>query len=164
MLQRTPYWLIYMALVAILFGLSFFIPVDTAIPIKNQLADPAKASLDFLLEMTKLITTLNTALLGAAGAITVKGKEWSASWNRADGILVVVALICAAISYYGTYLGYIAVLEMVYNGTIYPFSVRLRWATALQYYGTLAGVFFLGLIFTRMLEGRFGRNQTEAFR
>jgi hypothetical protein len=153
-MRTPPYWAVYMAIVLLLLIGSFFIPDDKAIPVPNHLADPAKATLDFLLEMVKLIAALNTALLGATGAIIVKGRDWSVCWNWVDGLLVLVIMICASVSYYGIYLGHVTILGMVFKGTIYPFATRLQWAISLQYYGTLTGVALLGLVFTRLLEGR----------
>ena len=153
-MRTIPYWLIYAVVVVLLLIGSRFIPEDTAIPMANQLTDPAKATLDFLLEMVKLITALNTALLGTTAAIIVKGRDWSTRWNWVDGLLVLVIMICASISYYGIYLGHVTILGMVFKGTIYPLATRLQWAISLQYYGTLGGVALLGLVFTRLLEGR----------
>jgi hypothetical protein len=153
-MRRIPFSLMYVLIVCILYALSYFIPQGDVIPLTAKLTDPAESTLKFLTEMIKLITALNTALLGAAAAITVKGKEWSAIWSRLDGILILAILVTTSVPYYGIYLSYVSILTMVNQGTIYPFEQRLQWAIGFQYYGTLAAVFLLGLVFTRLLEGR----------
>jgi hypothetical protein len=154
MLGRLPYWSIYVSAVILVYVASLFVPTDNVVPVSNKFVDPAKATMDVILAMVQLITALDTALLGAAGAMAVKGKEWSPRWNRLDGLLVLFVFICGAASYYGIYLGHVAVLSTVFQGTINPFEARFQWALGLQYYGLLLGVFLLGLVFARMLDGR----------
>jgi hypothetical protein len=161
MLQKVPYTWIYIIAVALLFGASFFIPESNFVVPEVQISDRAKATIDYLFEMGKIVAALNTAVFSAAAALTVKGKDWSAKWGRLEGILVVVALVCGAWSYYGIYLGHIAALGMVYAGTINPFESRLSIAFSIQYYGTLIGIFLLGLVFARMLEGWMGASMDK---
>jgi hypothetical protein len=152
MSRRLPYWMIYGGVVFLIYIASFFIPADYAVPASLKFTDPAKATLDLVLAIVQLITALDTALLAAAGAITVKRKEWSTRWNYVDGLLVLVVFICGAVSYYGIYLGHVALLSTAAKGVINPFETRFQWALRLEYYGLLLGVFLLGLVIARMLE------------
>jgi len=153
-LRRNVFPTAYIVVVLLFYACSQFIPTSDSIPFTVELEEPAKATLDFLVETMKLTTGLNTALLAAIAAITVKGREWSERWGRWEGTLVVAALCGVAVSYYGIYVEHASVLSMIYNGTIYPFERRLDVALKLQYYGTLAAVFCIGLAFTRLLEAR----------
>lgn len=153
-LGRNVFPAVYVVVVLLFYACSQLIPTSDSIPLTVELEEPAKATLDFLLETMKLTTGLNTALLAGIAAVTVKGREWSERWGRWEGMLMVAALCGVAVSYYGIYVEHASVLSMVYNGTIYPFERRLDVALKLQYYGTLPAVFCLGLAFTRMLEAR----------
>jgi len=162
MAERVPYWIIYSAVVALIYIASLFIPFGHAVPITQKLADPSKATLDVLVSITQLISALDAALLGAAATLTVKGRDWSTRWARVDGVLVLFVFICGATSYYGTYLGYVAILGMLAQGMVNPFEVRVQWSLMIQYDGLVLGVFLLGLVFARMLEGRIVRTARSA--
>jgi len=114
--------------------------------------DPAKATVDMVLEMCKVAGTLNTALFAVAAALTIKGHDWSSRWGTFEATCVVLALICGAVSYLGVYHTYTALLGMLYVGSLNVFENRLRAGLAMQYYGILLGVFLLGWVFSRMLE------------
>lgn len=153
--MKAPFYIpAYIAAVVAFFLLTFLIPENGGIDATKTLIDSAKATLDYLTELAKLIGTLNTALFGACGALAIKGKDWSTRWEHVDGYLIVVSLVAGAVSYYGAYLMHTVILEMVYHGTVDPFSTRLVWALNLQYYATLLGIFLVGLVFVRMLAAR----------
>lgn len=155
--KPLPYWAIYCVLVMTVFIATYYIPSDSAIPITNEVKDSAAAILAILKDMTTLITTLNTAMLGAAAALAIKGNSWTDRWSRLDSKLIILAFISGAISYFGVYLSYIRILTMVMQSNIDPLEAGLLWAIRLQYYGTIFGVALLGLVFVRMLEGRIGK-------
>jgi hypothetical protein len=119
-----------------------------------KLPEPAKATLDYLTEAIKLVVSLNTALYGACAVVAIKGSEWSSRWTRLDGYSTVLSLVSGAVSYYGSYLTYAAMIEMSFAGIVDPFSRRLQWGLSLQYYGVLVGIFLIGAVFCRMLEAR----------
>jgi hypothetical protein len=152
--KRMPLWVLYIAVMLVFYLLSQLIPTSSDVPIYVTINDPGKATLDFLLETTKLITALNTALVGAAAAITVKGKDWSTNWSNLESTFVLLCFIGTSISYYGIYVSHIAILSMVYQGTINVYETQLAAGMKIQFYGMLAGVLCLGLVFTRMLQGR----------
>lgn len=152
--RKIPFWPIYTAAVVTVMVASEFIQSDAALPATNKIQDSAKATLDVLMSASQLMVALNTALMSAAAAVTVKGHEWGARWRYVDGLLVMAAFAGGTASYYGVYVQHIATLSMVYQGTIYPFERSLQWGMSLQYYGLVFGVFVLGLLFSRMLEGR----------
>ncbi len=153
MTKPTGYQVAYVVALAALWIASNFIPV-TPFSGAVKITDVGKSTLDYLTEISKLAVSLNTALFAACGAMAVKGSDWSERWRTQDGYCIVLALVCGASSYYGTYLAYTAMTEMVYAGAIDPFSTRLSWAMRIQYYGVLAGVFLVGLVFCRMLAAR----------
>ncbi|MBC5781528.1 hypothetical protein H8N03_01145 [Ramlibacter sp. USB13] len=121
-----------------------------------KLADPGKSTLDYLGEMIKLATSLNTAMFGAAAALAIKGREWSARWGALESGLVVAAFVAGAIAYYGIYLSQVTILEMVQVGAISLERSRLKVALAIQYYAVLVGVFLLGFLFVLLLGERTG--------
>jgi hypothetical protein len=153
--RTLPYWLLYVSAVATFYLASLLIPSEPSPPNPAPIDEArAKATLDLINEMTKLITALNTAIVGAAAAITVKGKEWSSAWRRSDGLTVVAAFVAVGVSYYGIYLGQMAMLGMVFSGAVSIEEDRFWWAQTLQYLGTLTAIFLVGLVFVRMLEQR----------
>jgi hypothetical protein len=141
----------YLALVGLLVAASFFVPRDHVFMPGTAIADPGKATLDLFDGLIKLIASLNTALLAAAGAIAVKGKDWSARWGLTDAALIILVFVCSATSYYGIYLCYVRLLSMVGSGRINPLELQMTWAIRLAYWGVILGVSLLGLVFTRML-------------
>jgi uncharacterized membrane protein YozB (DUF420 family) len=151
---RIPYWLVYVVLAAAFLVISSFVPDDDAVVPRITLSDPGKTSVDIVLATMQLVTGLNTAVLAAAGATAVKGKEWSLHWSRADGLLLVLVAFCVIVSYFGIYLTYMSLLGMSIKGKIDPLSWQMRLAFDMQYYGMILGAFILGLIFVRMLEVR----------
>lgn len=144
---------LYVAGVIILYVASLFIP-DKGASGELTLADAAKVSLDYYLEISKLVGSLSIALVGGCGALVIKGRDWSTHWTRLDATAIVFALLAAAASLYGVYLGHIAVLQMTIERIFDPFQSRLSAALAIQYYGLVVGVLLLGLVFTRMLAVR----------
>jgi hypothetical protein len=152
--KPVPLWPVYLAIVGALMFASEFVQGDKTVPFASTIADPGKQTIDVLAASSQLIVALNTALLSAAAAMTIKGHEWGARWHYVDGVLVMGALASGTVSYYGVYLQHIATLGMVYKGTINPFERSLQWGMSLQYYGVVCEVVLLGLVFSRMLEGR----------
>lgn len=153
MTKPTGYQVVYVVALLAFWIATTFIPTK-ALTGDVKIQDAGKATLDYLTEISKLAVSLNTALFAACGALAVKGGDWSDRWKPQDGYCIVLALVCGAASYYGTYLSYAAITEMVFAGTVDPFSSRLSWAMQIQYYGVLAGVFLVGLVFCRMLAAR----------
>ncbi|MGZ5919755.1 MAG: hypothetical protein ACXWJV_08155 [Hyphomicrobium sp.] len=137
-----------------LFLASMLLPEGGPVPVIGTLTEPAKEALNFILELSKLIATVNGALFAGALTLVLKGKEWSGQWSRFHGYILVAILLSGGASYYGIYLGHVAVLGTVVKGTVNPFEPRLQAALMIQYYGTLLGVFLLGLLVTLMMEGR----------
>lgn len=144
---------LYLLGTAVLYCASRFVP-EGAADGTYTLPDGVKASLDYFAEISKVVGGLATALVGGCGALVIKGREWSAHWGPYDAAAIVGALLAAAASLYGVYLGHITVLQMTIEGIFDPFQSRLGAALAIQYYGLLLGVFLLGLVFTRMLSQR----------
>lgn len=153
-LNRIPYSPIYLALVIGLTAISYLWPSPEAVPASSELGNPATATIDIVKSMITLATTLNTTMLAAAGALVVKGKDWTERWTRIDGVILLCTFVAGALSYYGVYAAYVALLEMVDAGVIGAMAPRLQTGLATQYYATLGGFVLLGLAFTRMLEGR----------
>lgn len=144
---------LYVIGAGLLYLASLFVP-DGAADGRFALSDGTKASLDYYAEICKVVGGLATALIAGCGALVIKGKDWSAQWGHFDAAIIVGALLAAAASLYGVYLGHIAVLQMTIEGVFDPFQARLSAALAIQYNGLLLGVFLLGLVFTRMLSHR----------
>ena len=154
-IAKPPFYVTAYVVSIVAFTLATFaIPDNVGINADKVLPESATAALDHLSEIARLIGTLNTALVGACGALSVRGKDWSLRWEHVDGYLIVLSLVAAAASYYGAYLMHMTILQMAFYDTIDIFSKRLMWALDLQYYGTLLGLFLVGLVFVRMLAAR----------
>lgn len=151
---RSPYTTLYLGLATVLCFASMLLPTPDVAAGSAEFKDSAAAMLDVVKSLTTLISALTTALCAGAAAGAVKGKDWSATWSRIEGGLVIVVLLCGAVSYYGMYLSWIAVLEMVGAGAFGLDSPRLSTAIAVQYYAVLVGYLILGLVFCRLMEGR----------
>jgi len=160
MLRRIPYWAIYLLGTGAFYAYSLLHGANTPVVATLKLSDPAKATMDLLLELSKMATTLDTALYAGAATLAIKGKDWSTTWTRFDGVLITLTLLAGAVSYYGVYLGHVASLDMLQASYINPIAPRLQFAIGLQYHGTLVGLFLLGLVFVRMLEYRVDGAQT----
>jgi len=148
------YSTLYIVLALVLFFVSMFVEDSDSVPVVATLQSPADSTLELLLELGKLVAAVNTAMLAAAVSMVVKGKDWTTTWGRLDSYLVVLAILSGAMSYYGIYVGHDALLGMVFQGVVHPFEAKLETGLNIQYYGMLVGVFLVGLVFTRILEGR----------
>ena len=161
MAKSTGYQVVYVGALAALWVATMFIH-SKSLGGDVTIADRGKATLDYLTEISKLAVSLNTALFAACGALAIKGGDWSDEWTSWDGYCIVLALVCGAGSYYGTYLAYTAIVEMVFAGVVDPFSFRLSSALQIQYYGVLVGIFLVGLVFCRMLAARKSKDAPPA--
>jgi hypothetical protein len=145
----------YVGLIAFLYIGSCFLPENAAsMPAPLKVENPAATTLDYLKSIVQMATALNTAILAGTGAIAIKGKDWSATWAKADVVLLVLVLAGVTVSYYGIYMGHVETLSMVSLGYFNPDTVRMQLSLGLEYYGILFSVGVLGLVFTRMLVGR----------
>ena len=154
-LARAPMWAIYLALVAAGIYLSFHVPRDDVFPPGLDVPDPGKAVVETLREISKLVMTLNSAMIAGAAALAIKGKDWTSQWGRAETFFVMAVFISGAVAYFGVYLCQVRLLTMLNMQTINPLERGLIWSVRLQYLGVIAGVTFLGLTFVLMLRGRF---------
>lgn len=125
------------------------------------LAQPGEAALATINRMIELMVKLNTAMLAAAGTLTVKHKDWMATWNHVDSYLMMAVFCCGAISYFGIYVAHTHLLSTIAQSAVVPLASELIFSFRLQYFGTLAGVGLLGLIFSRMLAARAADNTEQ---
>lgn len=161
--QRALYGWCYAAAAAVALAAAFILPSDEAIGTTIEISSEKQAAmlLQTFDSMIGLITTLNTAMLAAAAAVAVKGSQWSRIWTPFDAAVVVCVFICGAISYHGVYVAYVSLLEMIENKALTALGATLQLGFAMQYYGTLAGVLLLGLVFARLVAGRKTEAPTE---
>lgn len=151
-LRNMPLWMPYSILALTLVAASFFVPADEVFPPGQSIADPGQATLTILQEMMKLVLSLTTAMLGAAGALVVKGREWVRGWSRVESFLVIAVFLCGVVSYFGVYVCHISILTMVTYGVLNPLETSLLWSLRLQYFGLISGALLLGLVFSLMLD------------
>lgn len=155
MLRRPiPYWLLYIIAVVVLSGASYFINQDLGASISIQIDKPSEAFLDVVKSMITLITTLNTTMMAGATALVVRGHDWTDRWTKVDGGCLLISYLAGATSYYGVYVAYVALLELIDQKVLSATSPRLLGGLTIQFYGTIIGFLFLGFVFARMLEGR----------
>lgn len=153
-LAAIPYWVLYVALVVILLVGVILLPDNPMVPVSSEIKDAGATTITVVNSMIGLMSTLNTTMLAAAAALAVKGRDWSDVWSRADGSILLCTFVAGSVSYYGVYTAYVALLEMVDIGYMSGLAPHLQRGLSTQYYATLAGYVLLGLVFTRMLEGR----------
>lgn len=154
LVRGRPLSIAYVGLVAIGIVLSGFIPESGSVPTRQTIGDPGAATLEFVTQLVQLMTAINTAMLGAAGTLLMKSKEWRMELSLFDGILLLLIFSAGAASYYGVYLGHVAVLENLQSGVVSLIDRRLHWAMDIQYYGTLGGIFLLGLVVIQQVDRR----------
>jgi patatin-like phospholipase/acyl hydrolase len=118
------------------------------------IVDPGKAALDVALEVIRFAITLNTAIIAAAAALSVKGADWISDWGIDSSLLVTLTLVGCALSYYGAYSAFSVLLEMSQMGGVDPASDVFAKALAVQYYSALASAIILGASFVRFLDRR----------
>lgn len=149
--KGPPLWLSYSLIAGALFALSFYIPRDTAFPPGNAVANSGQATLDVLQEIMKLVLSLNTVMLTAAGALFVKAREWKLDLGYLEVALLLCVFLCGAVSYFGVYNCQMRILTMVNYSAINPLELGLLNSLRLQYAGLILGVFLLGLVFALLL-------------
>jgi hypothetical protein len=150
----APLWVVYLTAAALFLAATFMIPRSAAFPPGAMFGDGAGATLELIKELIKLAVTLDSALLTAAAAFAVKGRDWAPRWSRLDSSLVLLVFVAGVASYFGVYFCYIRLLTMLTMSTIYPLERGVVWSIRLMYYGILLGVFILGLILSRVLDRR----------
>jgi uncharacterized membrane protein YozB (DUF420 family) len=158
MLANLRPWHGYLVVVVVLFVASLFIPVDDAFPPGHKVLDPAKATLDLIDGIIKLMVPLTTIMVTAAAALAVKGNTWTSRWATLDSLLIVCVFLCGAVAYFGVYLCYMRILTMVSLASIFVREGGLLWGLKLQYFGIIMGFACLGLVFTRIIEGRLTKS------
>ncbi len=150
-------WHLYLAAVILLVGVSLCLRAPDAFAPGPQVKDPGKSLLDVMDSAIKLLVALNTAMVTAAAALTVKGHTWSAGWGKADSLLILAVFLCGAVAYTGGYVCYMRILTMLSQAQLPSINVLeggVLLGLRLQYGGIIAGYMCLGLVFTRMIEGR----------
>ena len=152
---RVPLWVPYLVVAGGLVALSFYVPHDDVVGAVQDIPEPGQATLGILQQIMTLVLTLNAAMLAAAGALVVKGGEWSGGgWRRLEGLLVTAVFLCGVTSYFGVYSCQVAILTMVNAGGINPLETGLMWSLRLQYFGLISGALLLGLVFALMIDRR----------
>ncbi len=157
MLTHVKLWWLYLIIIFPLFALSLFVPVSEPFEVGPQVKDPAKATLDIIDGVIKLVMALNTVMVGSAAALTVKGSSWTSNWTKIDSLMIVLVFLCAGVAYFGVYFCYMRLLTMVNQVAISSVNVLeggMILALRLQYTGIIAGFAFLGFVFSRVVEGR----------
>jgi len=145
---------IYVFVVSALVLASHFLPEGGGLELKYTLSDPGQSTIDYMLSVSELIVSLNSAVFVVAGALAFKGDAWTLSWKRLDSVIVVGALILGATSYYAVYVQHMSALGLIYAGTISPFQSDIFLAMQVQYYATLGALFLVGLVFVRLLNDK----------
>lgn len=149
--RPPPLWILYLLIATLLVAGSFFTPRDQVFAPGLNLADPGKATFDALKDLMALVLTLTTAMLGATGALIVKGRDWVRGWTAVESFLLLIVFLCGVVSFYGVYTCQVAILSMANAASLNPLEKGLMFSLRLQYFGLIAGAFFLGLAFTLMV-------------
>ena len=159
-LRRRPVIIAYLAGAAALSVAAFFVPRDEVVLPIHAVANPAGTSISMIGELSKLIMTLNAAMLAAAGSLLLQGPDFVRA-GRFEMVLTVFVFLAGAGAYFGVYYSQVRMLTMVSAGYLDPLELGLLWGIRLQYGAIIVGVFLLGLIFARMLEQRLAQSDCE---
>lgn len=147
----------YLLLIAALISLSFYLPVSAQYDPPIDIPNPADVVLKLIDKLTTLAAGLNTALVATTVAITFKGTETSIMGSRVSAIAVMVVFVSAAISYFGIYLGYVRLIEMVSTpkwSAIDPVETEMVWAVRMQFWGIVSEAIAIGFLLIRILEDK----------
>jgi len=157
MLAKFKLWQLYLVIIFPLFGASLLVPADAPFDVGPTVLDPAKATLDIIDGVIKLVMALNTVMVGGAAALTVKGTSWTFNWTKLDSLMIVLVFLSGGVAYFGVYFCYMRLLTMVNQVTVSSVNVGdigVILALRLQYSGIIIGFACLGLVFSRVVEGR----------
>jgi hypothetical protein len=136
--NRIPLWVTYVVLVVGMLIGSLYVPQASIFLPGPSVSEPGNEIINLLGEMIQLVSGLNTAVLGAAAAMTVKGREWSSRWNRSDSLLTIAVFAFCSVSYFGGYLCYVRLLSMLAangGGAVNPIETEMLWPIRFQYWG-----------------------------
>lgn len=161
MLKAYRISLFYLVVTALLLVGALHVPYDAVFPPLHELKDPAATSLQMIGEIAKLVMTLNTAMLAAAGALLTKRFDWI-RLTGFDKMMTVSVFLCGAISYFGVYFSQVRMLTMTSTGFIDPLETGLLWGIRFQYGGLIFGVLLLGLVFARAVDADHNRTDGDA--
>lgn len=149
---------LYLVLAFLLVRLTLHVPHDKVLAAGQTVSDPAGATLTVLQQLSQLVLSLDTAMLGAAGFVVLKGRDLVGSWSPLESLLLICVFLAGALSYFGVYSCQMSILEMVAVGSINPVEAGLLWSLKMQYLGLIGGCLLLGLVFSLMLGRLLARN------
>lgn len=142
-----------MLLVAAYAG-SLFFTSDDVVSVGLEFKDPAATTLELVTDCLKMISSLSLAVIGAASALVVKGRDWSGRWSSIETALTMIAFVLAAMSTYFVYVSYMALLSTAQNGALALTEGRLQGAMSAGYYCLLSAVTVVGAVFVGMAAER----------
>jgi amino acid transporter len=154
-----PLWTIYILGVVTLIVLASQIPYDRAFKPDHRIADPAVISIDLLKDISSLMTTVDTAMLGGASFLLFDKSGLSKRQNRLINFVLISVFLAGAVTYFGVYYLDITILLMV-DSKFLSMSMGVYIGLRLEYGGIGLGVFLLGLALSLMLGGNGGNAVT----
>lgn len=144
---------------AVIFIFNHFFYSPTPDPDRKRITlnDLEKQSLELLLEMTKLLFSLSTALFGLVGVFVLQARGNGRPLGRESYRNAVLAFGCAAVSIDFGYVFLEKWVELLANGLFTPFERMVAWPQTLQFTTFLLALFFAGALALRELKD--GRKQ-----
>jgi hypothetical protein len=91
-------------------------------------------------DMSGLLTTLSTALLGGLGYLLINSR--AAGPQGRHRLSALASAVFAVLSLYYGYVSHLSVLASTYRKTFNPYELGLRWPSRAQFYALLLAVFF----------------------
>jgi hypothetical protein len=116
--------------------------IISATSLDNQNSIPAweEKALQTYSDMSGLLTTLSTALLGGLGYLLINSQ--AARPQVRHRLSALASAVFAVLSLYFGYVSHLSVLAATYRKTFDPYDLGVRWPSRAQFYTLLLGVFF----------------------
>jgi hypothetical protein len=127
--------------------------IISATSLDNQGSIPAwqEKALQTYSDMSGLLTTLSTALLGGLGYLLINSR--TAGPQVRHRLSALASAVFAVLSLYFGYVSHLSVLAATYRKTFDPYDLGVRWPSRAQFYTLLLGVFlFADFAFYELAE------------
>lgn len=153
-LTTMPLWSIYVLCATLLVFAGLLVPFDQAFNMEHPVSDAANMSVGLLKDVSTLMTTVDTAMLGGSGVIFMRKSDSLLRSSKVTSLILLGVFFCGATTYFGAYYMDITLLSMADAGFVSPLSKATTIGLRLEYGGVGLGVFLLGLALSIMLDSK----------
>lgn len=145
--------LTFLVLVVGLYLVTLFVQVaPPIIPGEPTFSDAQKNAITVLIEMNKLLISLALLVSGGTATLMLKAQESIGAFRRGDRTLLLLSVVCNALSLSLGFQLYFRMLEMLSEKGFVAGAKMLRVVQQEQYYAFLGGVVFVAIVVVRRLD------------